>query len=293
MLNRKHSFGKLFIDPQSAAAQCLAAAETKPACLQRVASTPQAIWVTDVSAIADLRTKLDDALANKEIVVVVLYAIPGRDFGGVYSAGGEETEDSYRAYVDAFCDVIAQHRVISIVEPDAIPDMLNNEFGEARAKSRMTLLRYACERLGKLSQTDVYLECGHSGWPDEKRLNQWLRSSGILDAITGIAMNVSNYKSAKECLDRARTLLDLAPCEVAPLVIDCSRNGASLDPDLSGDDSWCNPPGARLGPDPILSPSDYHAQLWIKRPGESDGEHNSGVPAGRFSLDLCCRLCGK
>ncbi|MGF6971513.1 endoglucanase [Paraburkholderia sp. WC7.3g] len=293
MLNRKHSSGKLYVDLQSAAARYLAAAQTKSACLERIASTPQAIWVTDVSAIADLRIKLDGAYANDEIAVVVLYGIPDRDFGGGYSAGGEETEGSYRAYIDKLCDAIAQRRVIAIVEPDAVADMFNGKFGEDRAERRTALLQYACDRLGQLTQTDVYLDCGHSSWPEESCLDRWLRDNNMLDRLTGIAMNVSNFKSTEECLDRARALLHLGSREVVPVVIDCSRNGAPLASDLQGDDLWCNPVGARLGPDPVLSLSNYHARLWVKRPGESDGVHNSGLRAGTFDLGLCLRLCGE
>jgi endoglucanase len=142
------------------------------------------------------------------------------------------------------------------------------------------------------SELFLYLDCGHADWPDKHALQSWLNCNSMFNRLTGIAMNVSNYKSTKECLDRAKELLCIGTSDVLPLIVDCSRNGEPLTPWLEDEDFWCNPVGARLGPEPFLSPQHFHAQLWIKRPGESDGTHNSGAPAGTFDLTLCNRLCG-
>jgi endoglucanase len=75
---------------------------------------------------------------------------------------------------------------------------------------------------------------------------------------------------------------------VAPavgFVIDTSRNGqgpwaAPAYPDAQ---DWCNPPGRGLGPTPTLDTGEplVTAYLWIKVPGESDGECTRGLgPAG-------------
>jgi endoglucanase len=62
-------------------------------------------------------------------------------------------------------------------------------------------------------------------------------------------------------------------------VIDTSRNGnGPLDVE------WCNPKGRKLGMVPTLETGDplIDAYLWLKRPGESDGECNGGPRAGVF-----------
>jgi len=64
-------------------------------------------------------------------------------------------------------------------------------------------------------------------------------------------------------------------------VVDTSRNGTgpwdTSTSGLSGDpENWCNPPGAGIGPapevDPLASDPLVDAYLWIKVPGESDGQ---------------------
>jgi endoglucanase len=67
-----------------------------------------------------------------------------------------------------------------------------------------------------------------------------------------------------------------------PFVIDTSRNGrgpwtppAGKYPDPQ---DWCNPPGRGLGPRPRVHPAPLvDAYLWIKTPGQSDGQCNRGI----------------
>src|SRR5207247_11443638 len=69
------------------------------------------------------------------------------------------------------------------------------------------------------------------------------------------------------------------PADQLPhFVVDTSRNGRGpwAPPTGSGGDQqdWCNPPGRGLGPRPTTSTGDplIDAYLWIKVPGESDGQ---------------------
>ncbi|RKN54957.1 endoglucanase, partial [Streptomyces klenkii] len=68
----------------------------------------------------------------------------------------------------------------------------------------------------------------------------------------------------------------------AHFVIDTSRNGNG--PYEGTDEPWCNPPGRALGDAPTAGTGDplVDAYLWIKRPGESDGECRGGPPAGQW-----------
>ena len=76
-------------------------------------------------------------------------------------------------------------------------------------------------------------------------------------------------------------------------VVDTSRNGRGPAP--GGE--WCNPAGRGLGAPPAIAPGGGpDANLWIKRPGESDGTCNGGPAAGVFwptyAIGLAQRAAG-
>jgi endoglucanase len=71
--------------------------------------------------------------------------------------------------------------------------------------------------------------------------------------------------------------------QLAHFVVDTSRNG--LGPWAGGTtypdrQDWCNPPGRGLGARPTTATGDplADALLWIKLPGQSDGQCNRGIP---------------
>jgi endoglucanase len=71
----------------------------------------------------------------------------------------------------------------------------------------------------------------------------------------------------------------------AHYVIDTSRNGQGpwAPPAYPDPQDWCNPPGRGLGLEPTLDTGEplLDAYLWVKTPGESDGECTRGLgPAG-------------
>jgi len=60
----------------------------------------------------------------------------------------------------------------------------------------------------------------------------------------------------------------------------------------SGAKSWCNPPGHKLGSVPQVLDDRGDMGLWIKAPGESDGDcgAGTGTQAGQFSPALATQL---
>jgi endoglucanase len=70
-----------------------------------------------------------------------------------------------------------------------------------------------------------------------------------------------------------------------PFVVDTSRNGNGAG------DGWCNPAGRKLGV-PAQTGGGAEMLLWVKVPGDSDGDCGigAGIPAGTFSPDLAMHL---
>lgn len=129
-------------------------------------------------------------------------------------------------------------------------------------------------------------DCGNQSWNGGPATDwtgtamdtftEW--SSGPLDEVP-LAQNTIGVDSRF-----AEQLGDVEPS--THFVIDTSRNGLGpWDPTTSeheytGDpETWCNPPGRGLGERPTLDVDDplIDAYLWIKVPGESDGECYRGT----------------
>ena len=85
--------------------------------------------------------------------------------------------------------------------------------------------------------------------------------------------------------------VERAPIERSRLAA-CGRNG--LGP--AGNGETCNPAGRALGTPPTALTAAAHADayLWVKHPGESDGECGRGDPvAGSWSNALALDLAGR
>lgn len=81
-------------------------------------------------------------------------------------------------------------------------------------------------------------------------------------------------------------LLNGASAQVK-FVLDTGRNGRGPWTPAAGSSypdpqDWCNPPKRGLGPRPSVATGNalVSAQLWIKKPGESDGSCNRGITGG-------------
>lgn len=176
--------------------------------------------------------------------------------------------------------------------------------------ARYTEINYAVDTLGALPRTTVYLDAGHSGWHSVNDIVPRLIEAGIENA-EGYYLNPSNYRTDEElaaygelisgCLSYAAEGGDTADCpnqwwpaedaqawlaenvtadpaDQKHFVTDTSRNGQGpwTPPEDVYDDpqDWCNPPDRGLGKRPTTDTGNplIDAHLWIKIPGESDGE---------------------
>ncbi len=104
----------------TAAARIRADRPADAAVLDRIAATPQAVWLGDWTPAPAVTTTigrvLAPALAQNALVTFVLYAIPHRDC----HAGGLPTAQAYRAWIDAVAAGLAGSPAIVVLEPDAL-----------------------------------------------------------------------------------------------------------------------------------------------------------------------------
>jgi endoglucanase len=118
-----------------------------------------------------------------------------------------------------------------------------------------------------------------------------LKAAGIEEA-QGFALNVSNYRGTDELIAYGKQISEKLGGK--HFVIDTSRNGNGPPKvaDPSSDDNWCNPPGRALGTPPTTQTADplCDAYLWLKKPGESDGECNGGPKAGQWFNERALEL---
>ncbi|MFD9907312.1 glycoside hydrolase family 6 protein [Streptomyces sp. NPDC059063] len=252
----------------------------------RIAVRPQAEWLNKDRPGPVVRSLVRRAAAAGRTAVLVAYFIPHRDCGD-YSAGGADDADHYRDWIDGFAEGLAAHDAYVVVEPDAIAQMVAGCPG-ADAAERYALLDYAVTRLKRQPGAKVYLDAGNATWiPQERRLAAPLRRSGI-DKADGFALNVSNFHTNAVSSEYGHRVARVLGGD-RHFVVDTSRNGNGP---YAGDKPWCNPPGRALGTPPTTRTGDpaIDAYLWIKRPGESDGECRGGPAAGdwwpRYALDL-------
>ena len=110
-----------------------------------------------------------------------------------------------------------------------------------------------------------------------------LRTADVATA-DGFALNVSNFYTTQENVVYGTALASLIKGK--HFVIDTSRNGNGWNGE------WCNPVGRKIGAAPLSDPGSplVDALLWIKPPGESDGQCHDGPPAGSWWLDYAMGL---
>jgi endoglucanase len=216
--------------------------------------------------------------------VFVLYNIPQRDLHS-YSGGGAKSKEAYLQWIDAVVKGAGSREAVFILEPDAVahaPQMSPED-----RQQRFALLKEAVHRLQSAPGVSVYLDAGHPRWLGAEQAADLLRQAGVQEA-RGFALNVSNFVGTRENIEygnRIGGLLDKS------YLIDTSRNGLGPAPD----GEVINPEGRSLGelPSVISSEPRLDANLWVKRPGESDGARAGAPAAGswwpEFALGLVQR----
>lgn len=246
--------------------------------MERIASRPQAIWLSGSSNDAKtVRTTMASARARRRLPVFVLYDIPRRDCGS-YSGGGARSAQAYRGWVNQIADRLGEAPAAVIVEPDALAEM--SCWSGPEQNEVYDLIGYAARRLAARPGTTVYLDAGNAAWEPAAVMAGRLRRAQV-SRVRGFALNVANFLTTGASLQYGDELS--RELGGAHYVIDTSRNGRG--PLWHGGSlAWCNPPGRGLGAPPTVHTASAFADayLWIKTPGSSDGSCGGAPPAGTW-----------
>lgn len=272
------------------AATSAADGSPEQAAAKYLSAQPTAVWLTpegdpvDVvgERIAGLAAEARDQSAR---VAVVVYGLPERDCGG-HSAGGLDG-DAYVEWTRAIGDALraaTDTAPIVILEPDSLA--LAPECGDV--DERVEQLSAAVEALADDS-TWIYVDGGHSNWLAPAEMADLIdrvdrASRGDRDrGIRGFVTNVSNFQATDDETAYAHDVAGYLAGLHA--IIDTGRNGAG------SDGEWCNPPGRLVGePGGAIGDDVVDTNLWIKPPGESDGDCNGGPAAGRWWPEAAVEL---
>jgi cellulose 1,4-beta-cellobiosidase len=201
--------------------------------MARVANYSTAVWMDRIAAIEGssdamgLRDHLDEALEQQNgntplTIMVVVYDLPNRDCAALASNGelriADEGLDIYKAdYIDPIVEILSDAkysslRIVAIVEPDSLPNLVTNLEIEDCAEANSTGayvegIQYAINSLRPLANVYLYLDIAHSGWlgwdsnftPAVQLYTNMLQGTEDgLDSIDGFITNTANYTPIDE-----------------------------------------------------------------------------------------------
>jgi endoglucanase len=188
----------------------------------------------------------------------------------------------YARWIRGLAAGIAGRPALVVLEPDGLAQM-DSCLSSAQQQARLGMLSRAVSTL-QSSTVSVYLDAGHANWVPAPEMAQRLDRAGIRKA-TGFSLNVSNFDATDVETAYGRQIND-ALDRPKPFIVDTSRNGNG-----SAGGEWCNPAGRKLGATPRRVGAG-ELLLWVKAPGESDGDcgAGTGTSAGQFVPRLAMDL---
>lgn len=241
----------------------------------------------------------------------VVYDLPDRDCAALASNGEYSIANGgaalYKKYIDSIKAILVKHsqtRVVLVIEPDSLANMVTN-MNVAKCSNAATtykdLTTYAIQQLN-LPNVAMYLDAGHAGWlgwsanigPAATLFGDLYKAAGSPAAVRGLATNVANYNSwsigtcpsytqGNSICDEKRYVNALAPLLTAAgfpahFITDTSRNGVQPTQQQEWG-HWCNVIGTGFGVRPTSNTGDALADafVWIKPGGECDGTSNTSA----------------
>jgi endoglucanase len=271
----------LYVEPEShATRQADSWRDSDPegaAHMDRMGDEPLAVWVGDW--MSDVAGSVDDTITagGDQLRTLVVYNIPNRDCGA-WSAGGASSAAAYAAFIDEVARGLDNRSALVILEPDGLA--VTSCLSASQITERHAMMAAAVETLSNAG-AQVYIDAGQAGWIDDVDMASRLSAAGVANAA-GFALNVAHTHSTEDNVGYAEELRAVLGPD-AHYVVDTGRNGLGPDADAE----WCNPLGRAVGESPTLSTgvTGLDALLWVKAPGESDGECNGGPEAGAWWAD--------
>jgi endoglucanase len=249
-----------------------------------IGSRPIARWFGNDANIGSVVASYTGAAdANDKLPVLVAYNLPGRDACGGHSGGGAGSVSAYRTWISSFAAGIGTKPAVVIIEPDALGDFAC--MSSAAIQDRLGMLTYATQMLQqKAPNTYAYLDGGNAGWVAAPTMASRLNSAGVRN-VRGFSVNVSNYYTTSQSTTYANAVNSSLGYQ-ARFVVDTSRNANG------SNGQWCNPAGRKLGTPTQVGGGGAEMLLWIKTPGNSDGECGIAptTPAGQFNPAIAIRL---
>lgn len=286
---------KLFVDPESnAMLKARFLRKTDPAkadLLDKIAKEPQGLWMGEWNS--NIYRAVDHfverAMKDGSVAVIIAYNIPHRDAaaeaaGVGASAGGLASKEKYQRWIRDVYAGTANRPVAIVLEPDALPGVTS--LPANLQEERYFLFNDAVKVLRQNPHAAVYIDAGHAKWVPAAEMAERLKKAGVEHA-SGFSLNTSNYRTTEECVAYGKEISGLIGGK--HFIVDTSRNGAGPYNEAKNEtETWCNPPGRKIGRPPTTETGDpvIDGFLWLKRPGESDGDCERGEPkAGVFWLE--------
>lgn len=256
--------------------------------IRKIAEQPTGEWIGPESPEEEARGFTEAADKADRTALLVLYNIPHRDCGQ-YSQGGAADGNAYRSWIDGVAKGIGDRDTTVILEPDAVLHLVDGCTPGEFHEERYDLLKGAITKLKSLKNTKVYVDAGNAGWGHPDQIFEPLKRAGI-DQADGFSVNVSNFYTTEDSIKYGKELSTKVGNK--PFLIDTSRNGNGPYTEGNPDERWCNPPGRALGETPTTKTVDplVDAYVWVKRPGESDGECKGGPKAGEWWAEYALGL---
>jgi cellulose 1,4-beta-cellobiosidase len=252
---------------------------------------------------------LGKSSGTPSLVQIVVYDLPDRDCSADASNGEFTIADNGQAnYFNYIDQIVAQIklfpdvRVVAVIEPDSLANLVTNLNVAECAAAETTYLACVTYAMQQLSTVGVfqYLDAGHAGWlgwpanlqPAAQLFQSLYTSAGSPSGVRGLATNVANYNalvaaspdpitSGNPNFDEMLYIQALAPLLgsfPAHFIVDQGRSGVQNIRNAWGD--WCNVLGAGFGTQPTLNTGSslIDSIVWVKPGGECDGTSNSSAP---------------
>ncbi|RHY31661.1 hypothetical protein DYB32_003287 [Aphanomyces invadans] len=261
--------------------------------LTLVEEQPIAVWWSDNNPTHRIEIDaLFDRCNASTVPTIVVYALPNKDCHASYSNRGFiNSTEQYTAFVQQLATLVGSRPVIYILEPDAVGLATGGGCGQD-AGYLDNMQRASAILTTNNSNAMLYVDVGY--WmlqTDDKARQiasalQVVSATSRLHSVRGIVLNTANYRPVSEITSLCARLIQVAGNPDWRCVIDTSRNYQT--PTTTTE--WCNNKFGAIGIPPTRNtgfPNLVDAFLWIKIPGESDGEciNRTAIAGPMHSID--------